>query len=312
MSKIAFIYPGQGTQKVGMGMDFYERFLCAKEIYDQASQLLGIDLRALCFHSNEQLDHTEYTQPAMVATCLAITEALKTYQIYPDITAGLSLGEYTAIATTGGMKPMDAIQAVRRRGMLMEHAVPAGIGTMAAVLGMENEQIETTVAEIEGVSIANYNCPGQVVITGSCEGVEQASQELKKQGAKRVLLLNVSGPFHSPFLLDAGVELKKVLDEIEVSNLQIPYVTNVDASMITNPNQIKELLVKQIAGPVRWEQSIRQLIEYGVDTFIEIGPGKTLAGFLKKIDKSLSVYNIGTVEEFNTVVAKLKEKNVVK
>ena len=308
MSKIAFIYPGQGAQKVGMGRDFYEAFPCVQETYKQASQLLGIDLCALCFEENTELDVTEYTQPAMVTTCIAISEVLIQQGVDPDVTAGLSLGEYTAIAVAGGMTKMDAIQTVRQRGVFMQHAVPLGVGAMSAVLGMKVEDIEAVVSGIEGVSIANYNCPGQLVITGTHEGVEQASQELKEQGAKRILPLNVSGPFHSPLLADAGKKLEQVLEEIQVGDLNIPYVTNVDASKVINKQQIKELLVKQITSPVLWEQSIRYLIETGVDTFIEIGPGKTLAGFIKKIDKSVTIYNINTVQDLYDIVEKIKVK----
>ena len=198
MSKTAWIFPGQGAQKAGMGKDFYEQSETAKHIFDKASELLDLDMKALCFEENDQLDETEYTQAALVTTCLAMASVLKERGLKPDVTAGLSLGEYCAIATAGGMRVEDAVTTVRKRGILMQNAVPDGKGSMAAVLGLTGEEIAPVLAQIDGVSIANYNCPGQIVITGYREAVESASEQLKAAGAKRVAALNVSGPFHSP------------------------------------------------------------------------------------------------------------------
>ena len=222
------------------------------------------------------------------------------------MTAGLSLGEYCAIAEAKAMSEEDAIRTVRKRGILMQNTVPAGEGAMAAVLGMEAEVIENVIAPIEGVTIANYNCPGQIVITGVTAGVEQAAEELKTAGAKRLVMLNVSGPFHSPFLKPAGEELLKELENVEIGKLEIPYVTNVTAEYVENEDEIKELLGKQVSSSVRWEQSIRKMIEEGVDTFVEIGPGKTLAGFMRKISRDVSMYNIGTWEDVDKVAEALK------
>ena len=306
MSKIAFIFPGQGAQKAGMGKDFYETFNTAKEIFDQACQWLSLDMKELCFTENDRLDLTEYTQAALVTTCLAMEKVVEEKGLYPDVTAGLSLGEYCAIEVAGGMSVQDAVTTVRKRGILMEQAVPAGQGMMAAVLGMDADKIEAVTDAIDGVSIANYNCPGQIVITGAKNAVEEASVKLKENGARRVLPLNVSGPFHSAMLEDAGKELAQVLENVSLSPLKIPYVTNVTAQYVENSDETKALLAKQISSSVKWQQSVETMIKEGVDTFVEIGPGKTLAGFMKKIDRTVKVYNIQTVEDVDKVISEIK------
>ena len=307
MSKIAFIFPGQGAQKTGMGKDFYEQSQRAAEIYDAASKRLKeemeIDIRTLCFDENDKLDQTAYTQAALVTTCLAMARTLEEKGVRADVTAGLSLGEYCAIAVAGGMSDMDAVWAVRKRGVLMEEAVPTGVGAMAAVLGLSAEQIEKVTEEIKGVTVANYNCPGQVVITGETDSVDAAKEKLLECGAKRVLPLNVSGPFHSPMLKEAGEKLSEVLDQIHFHELELPYVTNVTAEPITDICKTKELLKEQVAASVRWQQSMERMIEDGVDTFIEIGPGKTLAGFLKKINRTVTVMNISCIEDVDKVAS---------
>lgn len=305
MAKIAFIYPGQGAQKAGMGKDFYENSELAKAVYDKASELLQIDMKALCFEENEKLDLTEYTQAALVTTCLAMTKVVEERGLKPDVTAGLSLGEYCAISVAGGMKEEDAIYLVRKRGILMQNTVPAGEGAMAAILGMDASVIEEGIKDLEGVTVANYNCPGQIVITGETKAVEKAAEILKEAGAKRAVLLNVSGPFHSPMLKQAGEELAKEMEKVEMEPLQIPYVTNVTAEYVTDIRETKKLLAEQVAASVRWQESVERLIAEGVDTFVEIGPGKTLAGFLRKIDRSVKVYNIGTWEDIDKVVLEL-------
>ena len=305
MAKIAFIYPGQGAQKAGMGKDFYENSELAKAVYDKASVLLQIDMKALCFEENEKLDLTEYTQAALVTTCLAMTKVVEERGLKPDVTAGLSLGEYCAISVAGGMKEEDAISLVRKRGILMQNTVPAGEGAMAAILGMDASVIEEGIKDLEGVTVANYNCPGQIVITGETKAVEKAAEILKEAGAKRAVLLNVSGPFHSPMLKQAGEELAKEMEKVEMEPLQIPYVTNVTAEYVTDIRETKKLLAEQVAASVRWQESVERMIAEGVDTFVEIGPGKTLAGFLRKIDRSVKVYNIGTWEDVDKVVLEL-------
>ena len=305
MSKIAFMFPGQGAQKAGMGKDFYEQSETVRKVIDKATELLDIDMKALCFEENDKLDQTEYTQAALVTVCLAMEHVLRERGLKADVTAGLSLGEYCAIASAGGMTTEDAITTVRKRGILMQNAVPGGKGSMAAVLGMTGEAIEKVVDEIDGVTIANYNCPGQIVITGWKESVEKASEALTEAGAKRVLPLNVSGPFHSPMLTEAGKELGKVLENVELSPLEIPYVTNVTAEYVRDISETKELLAKQVASSVRWQQSVENMIADGVDTFVEIGPGRTLAGFMRKINRDVKVYNVGTWEDVDKVVSEL-------
>ncbi|HIX98923.1 ACP S-malonyltransferase [Faecalicatena contorta] len=310
MSKIAFIYPGQGAQKCGMGQDFYENSASAKAVYDMAAEVLkdnmDIDMKDLCFHENDKLDLTEYTQAALVTTCLAMTKVVEEAGIHPDVTAGLSLGEYCAIAAAGGMKDEDAIRLVRKRGLLMQNTVPAGEGAMCAIMGMTGEEIEKVTDTMEGVSIANYNCPGQIVITGETKAVEAAAEKLKEAGAKRTVMLNVSGPFHSPMLEKAGEELAEVLQGVELSPLKVPYVTNVTAQEVTDISQTKELLARQVSSSVRWQQSMENLIAAGVDTFVEIGPGRTLAGFMRKISRDVTVYNVGTWADVEKVAESLK------
>lgn len=305
MSKIVFMFPGQGAQKAGMGRDFYEQSETARAVIDKATELLDIDMKALCFEENDKLDQTEYTQAALVTVCLAMEHVLRERGLKPDVTAGLSLGEYCAIASAGGMTTEDAVTTVRKRGILMQNAVPDGKGSMAAVLGLTGEAIESAIDNIDGVSIANYNCPGQIVITGWKESVEKASEILKNAGARRVLPLNVSGPFHSPMLEEAGRELGKVLENVELSPLEIPYVTNVTAQYVTDISETKELLAKQVASSVRWQQSIENMIADGADTFVEIGPGRTLAGFMRKINRDVKVYNVATWEDVDKVVNEL-------
>ncbi len=295
--KTAFIYPGQGAQKAGMGADFYENSASAREVFEEASEVLGLDMKALCFEENDKLDLTEYTQAAMVTTCLAMTRVLTEAGIQPDITAGLSLGEYAAIAAAGGMDDADAIRLVRKRGILMQDTVPAGEGAMCAILALGADKIETILQDIPDVGIANYNCPGQIVITGKKDAVEDAALRLKGAGARRTLMLNVSGPFHSPLLIPAGEELARELEQIQIHPLRIPYVTNVTAQKVEDSAETKDLLVRQVSSPVRWMQCVETMIAEGVDTFIEIGPGKTLAGFMKKIDPSRTVYNVSVWED---------------
>lgn len=306
MSKIAFIYPGQGAQKAGMGADFYESCPSARELFDQASEALGLDMKALCFEENDKLDLTEYTQAALVTTTLAMTRVVEEHGIHADMTAGLSLGEYSAIAAAGGMTEIDAIRLVRKRGILMQNTVPAGEGAMCAVMAMDAAKIEEVTEPIDGVTIANYNCPGQIVITGEKAGVEKAAEALKEAGAKRTVMLNVSGPFHSPMLKPAGEELMKELQEVSLSELKIPYVTNVTTEIISDISRTKELLKEQVSSPVRWMQSMEVMIADGVDTFIEIGPGRTLAGFMKKINKEMKVYNIAVLSDIEKVAAEME------
>ena len=305
MSKIAFIFPGQGAQACGMGQDFYEQTETGKRIFDKATELMGFSMPQLCFEENDRLDITEYTQAAMVTASIAMMRVLEENGIKPDVAAGLSLGEYCALAAAGVMSDEDAIRTVRQRGILMQEAVPVGEGAMAAILALDASAIEEVTGAMEGVWIANYNCPGQIVITGKTAAVEKAAESLKAAGAKRAVLLNVSGPFHSKMLESAGEELAKEMEKRNFEPLAIPYVTNVTAKYVTDIKETKALLAKQISSPVRWEESVRTMIEDGVDTFVEIGPGKTLAGFMRRIDKGVKVYNIETWEDMEKVIAEL-------
>lgn len=288
-----------------MGQDFYENSKVAAELFDRASELLDIDMKALCFEENDRLDLTEYTQAALVTTCLAMTRVVTEKGLKPDVTAGLSLGEYCAVSAAGGMSEEDAIKLVRKRGILMQNTVPAGEGAMAAILGMTGEAIVEVLKGREGVTVANFNCPGQIVITGETKAVEEAAEALKEAGAKRAVMLNVSGPFHSPMMKPAGAELAEVLEKTELRALRIPYVTNVTATYVSDIGETKALLARQVSESVRWQESVERMIAEGVDTFVEIGPGRTLAGFLKKINREVQVYNIGTWEDVDKVVEEL-------
>lgn len=306
MSKIAFIYPGQGAQVCGMGQEFYEQTEIGKQVFDLASGLLGFSVPELCFTENDRLDITEYTQAAMVTTSIAMTKVLESKGVRPDVTAGLSLGEYCALYAAGVMSEADAITTVRQRGILMQEEVPVGQGAMAAILAMDAPAIEEVIAKIDGVQIANYNCPGQIVISGKKDAVETACEKLKEAGAKRAIMLNVSGPFHSRMLTGAGEKLGEVLEHVEVHTPVIPYVANVTAAYVTDAAEVKPLLMKQVSSSVRWQQSVEAMLKDGVDTFIEIGPGKTLAGFMKKIDRTVKVMNIEKLEDVDRVVEALR------
>ena len=306
MSRIAFIFPGQGAQAAGMGKDFYEQKETAKKIFDRATELMGFSMPELCFEENDRLDITEYTQAAMVTASIAMMRVLEENGIKPDVAAGLSLGEYCALAAAGVMSDEDAIKTVRQRGIFMQEEVPAGEGAMAAVLALDAAAIEEVTGSMEGVWIANYNCPGQIVISGRKEAVEAACERLKEAGAKRTVMLNVSGPFHSGMLTGAGEKLKAVLDQVEICEPQIPYVANVTAQYVRSASEVKELLTKQVSSSVRWQQSVEAMLADGVDTFIEIGPGKTLAGFMRKIDRNAKTFNVQKLEDIEKVVEALR------
>lgn len=306
MSRIAFIFPGQGAQVCGMGKDFYEQTETGKKVFDKASELLGFSMPELCFEENDRLDITEYTQAAMVTTSIAMMKVLEEKGVKPDVAAGLSLGEYCALAAAGVMSEEDAIRTVRQRGILMQEAVPVGEGAMAAILALDAAAIEEVTGPMEGVWIANYNCPGQIVISGRKAAVEEACGKLKEAGAKRALMLNVSGPFHSGMLTGAGEKLAQVLEGVKINKPVIPYVANVNARFVTTAEPVKELLTKQVSSSVRWQQSVEAMIADGVDTFIEIGPGKTLAGFMRKINRDVKTLNVEKLEDIDKVVEALQ------
>lgn len=306
MSKIAFMFPGQGAQYIGMGKEFYENSEVAKEIYEIATDVTGLDIKSICFEENDKINITEYTQVAMLTTEVALLKVLENKGIYADVCAGLSLGEYGALVCSGALSSKDAFYVVKNRGKFMQEAYPVG-GGMTAVLGGDKELIEQVCEDTEGiVSIANYNCPGQIVISGEKTAVDIAAEKLVNAGVKRCIPLQVSGPFHTKLLAGAGEQLGKVLEEVEIQDLKIPYVSNTLAEYITDKEQVKPLLVRQVSESVRWEQSIRKMLENGVTTFVEIGPGKTLAGFMRKIDRSVKVLTLDKWDDLDKVVQELQ------
>lgn len=306
MSKTAFLFPGQGAQYVGMAKDFYDKYDECRAVIDEAAGLLDFDLKHILFDENELINKTEYTQAAMLAAECCILKAVELKGIKADITAGLSLGEYAALVACGSLTFADAIKLVRKRGIYMENEVPAGQGTMAAVIALDAAVIEEICEKVtketgKTVSPANYNCPGQIVVSGAKEAVEAAEPLFKEAGAKLVSMLNVSGPFHSPMLKGAGDKLATELLGVDIKKPEIPYINNVAAEVVTDNADIKETLECQVYSPVRWQQTVEKMIADGVDTFYEIGPGKTLAGFMKRIDRSRKVITINTVEDLEAL-----------
>lgn len=305
MSKTAFMFPGQGAQYIGMGRDFYENVPVSKEIFDKASGVVGFSMTELCFEENERINITEYTQAAMLTASVAMLYALKEKGIDSDVNAGLSLGEYGALVASGVMTFEDACKVVRQRGLYMQAEVPTG-GAMSAVLAMDASKIEEICEQTEGiVTIANYNCPGQIVISGEAKAVESAGEKLMDVGAKRVVPLKVSGPFHSQMLKGAGEKLLNVLNEVIINDPVKPYLSNVTADYVTTKETVKDLLTRQVYTSVRWQQSVERMIADGVDTFVEIGPGKTLSSFVKKINREVKVLNIEKYEDLDKVVSEL-------
>ena len=303
--KIAFCYPGQGVQQVGMAEGFVNSDPAYAEMISKASEASGIDMNKLLFEPNEDINITEYTQPALVTACCIITDALLLAGVKPDVTAGLSLGEYCSLYVAGAMSFEDAVRLTRIRGKLMSSEVPAGEGSMAAIIGLDAETIESVTGKIDGVWPANFNCPGQIVITGKKEAVLEAMPKLSEAGAKKVVELNVSGPFHSPLLKGAGEKLAKELESVELGSLKIPYLANVTGSLVDDKSQIKGLLEAQVSSPVKWEQTLYELEKMGVDTIIEVGPGKTIAGFVRKTVPSIKVIGVSTPEDVDKLLETL-------
>ena len=304
--KTLFTFSGQGAQYAGMGKDLYENFAVAKDIFDRADEVLGYSIKDICFNDEEKLGETEYAQPAILTMSVAAMKVLEEQGIHADMTAGLSLGEYGALAAANVMELSDLFRVIRKRGLYMQQAYPEG-GAMTAVLGMDASVIEKICEETEGiVSIANYNCPGQIVITGEKTAVDAASAKLTEAGAKRCIPLKVSGPFHSALLEGAGKQLGEVLADVTVNKPSIPYVCNVKADYVTEADEVKALLASQVSSSVRWQQSVERMLADGVDTFVEIGPGKTLTGFMKKMNKEVTVMNVDKLADMDAVLEALK------
>lgn len=315
MRKIAFIFPGQGSQYVGMGKDFNDTFPESKSVFDQANECLNMDLKNICFKgSEEELTKTENTQPAILATSIAIMKALENQGIDCDYTAGLSLGEYTALVKSNGIGFQDALKLVKIRGKLIQEAVPEGKGGMAAILGLRRDKVLMAIEEIKDhniVEVANYNSPEQIVISGEKEGIKIACEKILELGAKKAIPLSVSAPFHSSLLKPAGEKLKEELDKITIFDLSKNFISNVDGKLVANKEEIKEKLVTQVSSSVLWQDSVEFMINKGVDTFIEIGPGKSLTGFVKRIGKSINAeveaFNVSDIETFKKTVSYIRE-----
>lgn len=311
MSKIAFIFPGQGSQKVGMGAELVANDEACKAFYDRADQALNFKLSKYMLEGpQEELTLTYHAQPALLTTGVMIASKLIEAGITPDYTAGHSLGEYGSFVIAESLSFEDAVKIVHKRGLYMNEAVPAGLGAMAAILGMEEDPLKGVCAEItEGgdlVQLANLNCPGQIVISGTKEGVEKASQLAKERGAKRAIPLDVSGPFHCELMKPAAVQLEKEIEQVAISQPKIPIINNVHAEILEDVESIKKEMVEQVYSPVQWERDVRKMLELGVTTFIECGPGKVLSGLVRKIDRSAKTYCVYDEATFEEVVKELK------
>lgn len=311
MSKLAFVFPGQGAQKVGMGKDFFDNYDVAKKMFKEADEALGYSIMKMCFEGPEEdLKLTANTQPAILTISCIANEILKENGVQPEITGGHSLGEYSALVAAGVLKFQDAVALVHKRGAYMQEAVPVGEGGMAAIIGVDREKIVEICQSVSAespVQAVNFNCPGQIVIAGATHGVELAVEELKAAGAKKAVILPVSAPFHSTLMKPAAEKLAVELDKVTLSDARIPVVANVNAQVLTKAEDIKASLVAQAASPVLWEDCVAKMKEFGADVLLEAGPGKTLCGFNRRIDKSIKSLNVEDVESLEKSLDYFKE-----
>lgn len=307
--KIVFMFSGQGSQYKGMGRELYDNFECAKNIFDIADKALGFSISEMCFNNESELNLTENTQPAILTMSIAALKVLEEKGVKASFTAGLSLGEYCAYVASGAMEFSEAVKLVKQRGKFMSEAVPAGQGGMYAVMGLSKQEVELCCKEAQAfgyVAPTNYNAPGQIVIAGISQAADKAAEISREKGAKMAVKLNVSGPFHTKLLKPASEKLALELEKVNISEMKIPVVTNVTGDIVENYEDIKPLLIKQVMSPVMWEQSMNKLIEMGADTFIEIGPGKALSGFAKRISKDITILNVEDIKSLEKTLAKLK------
>ncbi len=311
MGKLAFLFPGQGAQVVGMGKDFYDSYDLAKKRFAEADEALGYSISKLCFEGPaDQLQLTEHTQPAILTVAVIASELLRAEGIEPEIAAGHSLGEYAALVAAGVLSFQDAVLLVHKRGAYMQEAVPVGEGAMAAVIGLDDETIISVCAEassVGAVQAVNFNCPGQTVIAGTAKGVETAVQHLQEKGAKKAVILPVSAPFHSTLMEPAAKKLAVELDKVQLRDAAFPVVSNYTGSLQRTAAEIKANLIAQADHPVRWIACVNTMRDFGADTYVECGPGKTLAGFNKRIDKALKSLNVENVESLQKTLDTLKK-----
>ncbi|MGF9725995.1 ACP S-malonyltransferase [Bacillus safensis] len=311
MTKIAFLFPGQGSQKIGMGKDLFDQEAVSKAVFEEADNTLGFDLSSMIFEGDaEELTLTYNAQPALLTTSIAILKKFEESGIKADYAAGHSLGEYTALVAAGALSFKDAVYAVRKRGELMNEAVPAGEGAMAAILGLDKAALVEVTKEVTEsghlVELANLNCPGQIVISGTAKGVELASEKAKEKGAKRAIALEVSGPFHSALMKPAAEKFTDVLSKLDIADAKTPVISNVTADIVTSRDDIETKLIEQLYSPVRFEESVERLIDLGVTTFIEIGPGKVLSGLVKKVNRRLMTISVSDQETIEAAIQTLK------